>query len=81
MNADEAQKHIREFSNSLVSKRRLLLTVDVRTENEAKEIMQWLYGDEKPMKASLVEVSWDKPLSTASYAELRETLKRVLDNA
>jgi hypothetical protein len=60
MNADQAKEHVSDMCKSLVSKGRLLLTVDVRTEEEAEQILEWMYCKEKPMKALLNEIAWDK---------------------
>ncbi len=73
--------HEKEYSESckaLVRKGRLLLTVDVRTEEEADQILTWMYGNKKPMGASLQEISWDKATVSQAVADAVETLKRAL---
>lgn len=78
MDADQASKVLGDMRRHLVSKGRLVLTVDVRTEEEADQIMQWMYGTEKPMKAALHEVTWDKATVPTAVAEAVETIRAAL---
>ena len=79
MNHEHANKVLDDMCNSFLSKKRLLLTVDVRTKEEAEEIMNWMYGNEKPMKAALHEISWDKALVSQKVVEAIETLRKSFD--
>lgn len=69
MDAQEAKEFIEKQNASLVAKGTLLLKVQVSTPEQAGEIMQWLYGAEKPMKATLLEISWDKVAISKEQAE------------
>ena len=71
-------KEYSESCKSLVKKGRLLLTVDVRTEEEADQILTWMYGTKKPMGAALQEISWDKATVSQAVADAVETLKKAL---
>lgn len=71
-------KEYNESCKFLVKKGRLLLTVDVRTEEEADQILTWMYSTQKPMSAALQEIAWDKATVSQAVADAVETLKRAL---
>lgn len=77
MNAEQANKHIDDQCRALVAKRKLLLTVEVRTREEAEELLRWMYSDDKPMKASLLEIAWDKAAVPKAVAEAAAALVRA----
>jgi len=79
MNSEQANQVIDDVCNNLISKGRLLLTVEVRTKEEAEEIMQWMYSGDKPMKSALHEVAWDKAVVSQKVAEAIETLRQSFD--
>lgn len=77
MNAEQANKHIDDQCGALVAKRKLLLTVEVRTPEEAEELLRWMYSDHKPMKASLLEIAWNKSAVPTAVADAAATLIRA----
>ena len=62
MSPEEAKQMVEDLNKTLVKRGILFLEVEVLTEEAADEIMQWMYGKEKPMKASLLQVAWDQAL-------------------
>jgi hypothetical protein len=68
------EDYINQNADSLVAKKRLILTVDVSTREEAIEIISWMYSKEPPMKSKLQEVSWDRATVSAKQAELLQQL-------
>ncbi len=55
---DEALTRVKESNQSLANKGEVTLTVRLSTEAEADELYRWLYADDKPMKSTLVGISW-----------------------
>jgi hypothetical protein len=78
MDAEQAKNVKDEMCSSFVAKGRLLLTVEVRTPEEAEEILRWMYGLEKPMKSALVEIAWDKATVSIKVAEALESMRIAL---
>lgn len=76
MTHDEAIKFREDQNQSLVNKGMLLLTVRVDYPEQADEIMQWMYAKDKPMKAELVEIAWDKVAVLKEQAEALEMLRQ-----
>lgn len=76
MTHDEAVKFMEDQNQSLVNKGTLLLTVRVDSQEQAGEIMQWMYAKDKPMKAELVEIAWNKVAVRKEQAEALEMLRR-----
>jgi hypothetical protein len=62
----------------LVDKGRLMLTVNVTTKEQAQEILEWMYGPEKPMTAELIELAWDKAAITKQEFDALEQLKAAI---
>ena len=58
----EAEQTVTDLNRLLVKKKRIFLEIVVLTDEDADEIWQWMYSKEKPMKAWLVQVAWDKAL-------------------
>lgn len=56
---DDALARVKENNQSLASKGEVTLTVQLSTEEEADELFTWLYSEVKPMKSTLVGISWD----------------------
>ena len=76
MTHDEAVKFREEQNLSLVKKGTLLLTVRLDSPEQADEIMQWMYAKDKPMKATLLEIAWDKVAVRKEQAEALEMLRQ-----
>lgn len=77
MDADTAKEHIDGTSAMLVSKGRLLLTVEVKTPEAAEQLIEWMYATEKPMKSDLLEISWDKVAVPTALAEALAAIKKA----
>lgn len=69
---------VKEQNRFLAAKGTVVLTVNLSTEEEAQELYEWLYSDDKPMKSSLTSISWDQVLVPKRVAEAIETIKGVL---
>lgn len=78
MNADEAADFIVEQNRSLANKGTLLLTVRLDSPEQAAEIMQWMYAKDKPMKAELIEIAWDKVAVKKEVAEAVAALMKAI---
>ena len=78
MNKDEANNIKNSLISKLIEKKEILLTVNITTEEQANEILQWMYGNDKPMKTELLELSWDKSTVSTKEAELLNALKQTL---
>jgi hypothetical protein len=59
-----------------VKKGTLLLTVRLDSPEQADEIMQWMYAKDKPMKAALLEIAWDKVAVRKEQSEALEMLRQ-----
>lgn len=66
---------------SLVEKKRLTLTVEVTTPEQAREILSWMYAQDKPMKATLLEMSWNRATVPVKVAEALQLLHAALTNS
>lgn len=80
---ERKQRALETYENTLnhiVIKGRLLLTVEVTTREQAKEILEWMYAPEKkkPMKADLLELAWDTATVTQQEFEALKQLKAAL---
>ena len=62
-----------------VKKGRLILAVDVTTQEQAEEIIGWMYAPEKPMKSELIDISWDKQTVTKQEGKLLDAIKECYD--
>lgn len=62
----------------MLEKREILLTVRVNTEQDAAQIFEWMYAQEKPMSAELCQIAWDQRPVSIEIADAVETLKSVL---
>ena len=78
MTHDEVVKFREDQNQALVNKGMLLLTVRVDSPEQADEIMQWMYAKDKPMKAELVEIAWDKVAVNREQVEALEVLRRTI---
>jgi len=61
---------------SLASRGTLVLTVRVANEEQAEQIADWMYADDKPMLAQLDEIAWDRTTVSLEVAEAIETIRR-----
>ena len=77
MTHDEVMKSIEEQNQSLAAKGTLLLTVRLDSPEQADEIMRWMYAPDKPMKATLLEIAWDKVAVNRGQAEALEVLRHM----
>lgn len=80
MTLEEAKRMQEETVQNLVDKGRLILTVDVKTKEQAEELMRWMYSPDKPMKSELIELAWDKKTVTKQEADLLGQMRDVLIN-
>ena len=78
MTHDEVVKFREDQNQALANKGMLLLTVRVDSPEQADEIMQWMYAKDKPMKAELVEIAWDKVAVNREQVEALEVLRRTI---
>lgn len=69
MNHDEGIKQLEAMEQSLVEKSPLLLMVEVSDQEAASELLRWMYSKDKPMKAQLLELAWDREMVTKKQAE------------
>lgn len=67
-----------EAQSALVAADTVLLTVQVGSEEQAREIFDWLYSRSKPMKSTLIEVAWDKVAVPRHEAEALDSLRYAL---
>lgn len=69
--------------NSLLEKGRLMLTVDVNSKEDVEQLLAWMYApdDQKPMTASLEEMSWDKVAATKKEADLIGHMRSVMQDS
>ena len=68
----------RQWYQSMVKHGTLMLTVRVLTEEDARQIMEWMYSSRKPMSAELLEISWDKVAVPKQEAEALEVMRKAL---
>ena len=68
----------RQWYQSMVGHGTLILTVRVSTEDDARQIMEWMYSSRKPMSAELLEISWDKVAVPKQEAEALEVMSKAL---
>lgn len=78
---EEVTKYRNESNQALADKKRLLLTVELDTPEQADEIFRWMYNTEKPMLSNLVEIAWDKVAVSRKQAEALEALKLSLQES
>lgn len=76
MTPEEIKKHIDDSNHALAEKGTLILTVQLDSPEQADEIMRWMYAKEKPMKAKLVEIAWDKVAISKEQADALEMLRQ-----
>lgn len=69
---------IDQMARMFVQKKRLLLTVEVSSEEEAIQLIEWMYAKDKPMKSNLLEVSWDKATVAKDVADAIDALTSAL---
>jgi L-serine deaminase len=65
------------MSETALSKKRLLLTIEVETEEQVDELMRWMYATDKPMSANLVEIAWDKVCVSRKQADALEAMRQA----
>lgn len=75
---EEIRDRVKRLHQSLVEKKVLLLTVELSTEEEAEELVQWLYSVKKPMKSTLLSIAWDQVPVPKKVADAIEALKQAL---
>lgn len=81
MEKEQAIDQVARSCRLFVEKRRLLLTVDVTSAEAAEQLLSWLYSPQKPMKAELLEVAWDKVAVPIEVAEALRTLREALERS
>jgi len=69
---------IESMANSFLEKKTLLLTVTVNANEDAEQLIKWLYAPEKPMSAELHEIAWDKVAVSKVEAEALTQFKKAL---
>lgn len=74
----ECLDRVKVMNRAHADKGTLLLTVKLSSEEEAEELYDWLYGEEKPMKSLLCSIAWDQVPVPKKVAEAIETLKESL---
>ena len=67
---EDVVNEIGDWNKTLADKGVLVLTVHLSTEEEADELYKWMYAKDKPMKAELDEIAWDKAVVPLRDAEL-----------
>jgi len=73
---NKANKVVRDLNKILVKKRTLQLSVIVENEEEAEEIIRWMYAKaDRPMKSQLDQIAWDKVLVNKDIAEFMQKIK------
>lgn len=58
MTHDEAEKFMNEQNQFLAEKGTLLLKVRIDSPEQVDEIMRWMYAEDKPIKAALLEIGY-----------------------
>jgi len=67
---EQAEQTVAAFNKALVKRGEIFLEVEVNTVEAADEIMRWLYSEkDSPMKATLLQVAWDKALVSKKIGE------------
>ena len=67
-----------DMIRGLLAKGHLLLKVKIRTEDDAEEIIRWMYAPHKPMQAELLEIAWDKELVDKDVFDALRSLEKAL---
>ena len=80
MTPEEAEKVRQDTNRHMLEKGRLLLTVDVKTEEDVEQLMQWMYATDKPMSAELVSVGWDQAIVSHDEVALLQHMRDVLSS-
>ena len=81
MDEQRAEAVRADLVGCLIEKRRLLLAVEVTTEEQADEILCWMYASDKPMKAELVSLAWDQQTIPEQVADALQALKDAIANS
>jgi hypothetical protein len=77
---EEALKIHDQTVSHLVEQGRLVLTVEVESQEQAEQILQWMYAPEKPMKATLVSLGWNQEAVSSDVLTAIRELQSVLAN-
>lgn len=78
MNQEQIAMMQEQTAQHLIDKGRLVLTVNVTTKEQAEQLLKWMFGTEKPMKAELLELAWDKEAIAREEFQALQQLKAVL---
>lgn len=74
-----AENSMLEQCQALADKKKLLLTVELNSPEEAEELFMWMYGTNKPMKSKLNEIAWNKvAVEKLKVSQLIDGLKEAL---
>lgn len=58
----------------LLGKKALILSIEVNTKEDVEQIIRWMYSADKPMTATIKELSWDKELVDKNISEALNVL-------
>ena len=76
MNPEQAEKTFNGIVDMLTRKKIVYLTVEVADREQAEELIEWMYSEEKPMKCTLLRMSCDQQWLTD---RAREALNILLE--
>ncbi len=72
----QAEQTVKDLNILLVRKEKIFLEIEVLTEGAADEIWQWMYSKtDSPMKATLIQVAWDKVLVPKDAADAAKIIQ------
>ena len=64
--------------SALLAKGTVLLTVNLKTLDDAHGLLRWMYSSNKPLTAELREIAWDKAVVSKKEADALQVLKQAL---
>lgn len=80
MSGENINNPVEDFLNSLLSKKKIILEVEIKTIEEAEEIVKWMYSKNPPLKSSLQSIHWDsKVISDKDYNFIQD-IKRYFND-
>ena len=74
MTPEEAKEFVENQNKNLLEKGVLILEVKLNTVEDAQQIMEWMYAEEKPMSSVLASVSWDQKLVSTKVFDAVQTI-------
>jgi hypothetical protein len=69
---------LNEQEQALLEHGTLLLTVNLKTVEDAREILEWMYATRKPMTSELIEIAWDKVAVSKQVAEALAQMRKAM---